>query len=228
MKKKLLALAMVIVWGCEDILEVPDISNQTIPVLAPSEGSVLITNAVGFNWQTIDNVTTYRVQIATPNFENTTQIILDSIISEDTLGRIKTRIDQSLLNGKYAWRVKGLNSDYETVYTSITFHVDGDENLDITPPNTPQLVSPINGASQTEASVSFSWTRVDIPGTSERDSIFIFSDENLQTLNIKALGANKTFSADVAEGTLYWVVRAYDVAGNESNTSTTFNFTIGN
>lgn len=231
MKKKLLlvsVIALTVLWSCEDILEVPDISNQTVPILAPGEGSVLNTNAVGFNWQTIDDATTYRVQIATPNFENTTQIMLDSIITEDTLGRVNTRIDQNLFNGNYAWRVKALNSDYETVYTLSNFQVDGDENLDITPPNTPQLVTPANGASQTEASVSFSWTREDIPGTAERDSIFIFSDENLQSLTTKALGANKTYTANVAAGTFYWVVRAYDAAGNESDASSTFNFTISN
>lgn len=230
MKKGILTICIVlmVVWGCEDILEVPDISNQTVPILAPGEGSILNTNAVGFNWQTIEDATTYEVQIAIPNFENTTQIILDSIISEDTLGRVNTRIDQSLLNGNYAWRVKALNSDYETVYTLSNFQVDGDENLDITAPNTPQLVTPANGASQTEASVNFSWTREDIPGTAERDSIFIFSDENLQNLTTKALGANKAFTANVATGTFYWVVRAYDGAGNESDVSSTFNFTISN
>lgn len=231
MKKKLLLvsfIALTMVWGCEDILEVPDISNQTVPILAPGEGSILNTNAVGFNWQTIDDATTYRVQIATPNFENTTQVLLDSIITEDTLGKVNTRIDQNLFNGNYAWRVKALNSDYETVYTLSNFQVDGDENLDITPPNTPQLVTPANGASQTEASVNFSWTREDVPGTAERDSIFIFSDENLQSLTTKALGANKAYTANVASGTFYWVVRAYDAAGNESDVSTTFNFTISN
>ncbi len=44
----------------------------------------------------------------------------------------------------------------------------------------------------------------------------------------KALGANKTFSTAVAEGTFYWYVKAYDAAGNESSTSTTFNVTVAN
>ncbi|WP_139063653.1 hypothetical protein [Flagellimonas eckloniae] len=231
MKKKLLLIsiiAMTMIWSCEDILEVPDISNQTVPILAPAEGSVLNINAVGFNWQTIADATTYRVQIASPDFENTVQIVMDSIITEDSLGIVNTRLDQSLLNGSYAWRVKAFNSDYETGYTLSNFLVDGDENLDITPPNTPQLVTPANGASQTEASVNFSWTREDVPGTAERDSIFIFSDESLQSLTTKALGANKAYTTNVASGTFYWVVRAYDAAGNESDVSTTFNFTINN
>ena len=229
--RKILYIALglaLLTWGCEDILEVPDISNQTVSVLAPTAGSVLTTNAVGFNWETVEEATAYNIQIATPDFENATQIILDSVVQVDTLGNVATRIDQNLFNGPYVWRIKALNSDYETVYTVSGFQVNGDENLDLDPPNTPQLVTPANGVSQTETTVNFSWTREDVPGTAERDSIFIFSDESLQNLTTKALGANKTYAATVAEGTYYWFVKAYDAAGNESDASTTFNFTIGN
>ena len=221
-----LIFILIIILGCEDILEVPDISNQTVSVLAPLEGSVLSSNDVRFDWENVDDANRFQIQVATPDFENTAQILLDSIIVEDTLGNITARIVQRLFNGTYAWRIKALNSDYETGYTLSAFQVNGDEDLDIIPPNTPQLVTPANGAVQGDSSVSFSWTREDITGTTERDSIFIFSDESLQNLVTKALGANKTFSTNVATGTFYWRVRAYDSAGNESNNSTTFNFTI--
>ena len=214
--------------SCEDILEVPDITDQTVVVLAPMEGSILTTNKVSFNWETIEDATAYNIQIATPNFENAVQLVLDSVVEVDTLGNVATRINQDLFNGNYVWRVKALNSDYETDYTQNGFQVNGDEDLDLIPPNTPQLVTPANGASLTETTVNFSWTREDVPGTAERDSIFIYSDENLQNLSSKALGANKTFSTTIAVGSYYWTVKAYDGAGNESDTSSTFNFTITN
>ncbi|RDY60782.1 hypothetical protein DX873_00960 [Flagellimonas nanhaiensis] len=222
------AVALVWVCSCEDILEVPDITGETVSILAPTDGSVIASNAVGFNWEKVNEAAAYRIQIAAPDFDNTVQIILDSIVQEDTLGNVSTRINQDLLNGTYAWRVKALNSDYETVYSLSSFRVEGDENLDSTPPNIPQLAAPANGASQSNATVNFSWTREDVPGTAERDSIFIYSDENLQNLSTKALGANKTFTIDLAAGTFYWFVKAYDTAGNESDPSTTFNFTINN
>lgn len=230
MKKKVCTLLAVafLALGCEDILEVPDISNRTVPVLAPVEGSVLGANAVRFDWETIEDATGYNIQVATPNFENAAQLVLDSVVELDTLGHVPTRIDQNLFNGNYVWRIKAFNSDYETVYVENGFQVNGDENLDLIPPNTPQLVAPANGASQTETTVNFSWAREDVPGTAERDSIFIYSDENLQNLTTKALGANKTFSGTVSEGTYYWVVRAYDAGGNKSDFSTTFNVTVGN
>ncbi len=230
LKKLLFGMLPMVVFilGCEDILEVPDISNQTVPILAPTNGSVLTTNAVGLNWERIEDATGFRVQIATPNFENATQLVLDSLVEVDSLDHVATRIDQSLFNGSYQWRIKAVNSDYETAYTLSDFQVNGDENLDLTPPNTPQLLAPTNGASQTETQVNFSWAREDVAGTAERDSIFIYSDENLQTLETKGLGANKTFTITLTTGTFYWVVRAYDTAGNESDDSSTFNFTISN
>jgi hypothetical protein len=231
MTRKMLYVGMVILLSlssCEDILEVPDISNQTVSILAPTEGSTLTINAVGFNWETVEDATGYTVQVATPNFENAAQLVLDCVVQVDTLGQITTRIDQTLFNGNYQWRVKAFNSDYETVYAQSSFQVNGDEDLDLTPPNTPQLVAPANGASQTDTTVDFSWTREDMAGTAERDSIFIFSDETLQSLITKALGANKTYSTSVSTGTYYWFVRAYDAGGNESDASTTFNFTIEN
>ena len=231
MTRKMLYLGMAILlslYSCEDILEVPDISNQTVSILAPTEGSTLTINAVGFNWETVEDATGYTVQVATPNFENAAQLVLDSVVQVDTLGQISTRIDQTLFNGNYQWRVKAFNSDYKTVFAQSSFQVNGGEDLDLTPPNTPQLVAPANGASQTDTTVDFLWTREDVAGTAERDSIFIFSDETLQSLTTKALGANKTYSTSVSAGTYYWFVRAYDAGGNESDASTTFNFTVEN
>lgn len=215
-------------WACEDILEVPDISERSVTILAPTDGSVLEFNTINFNWETVDEATGYRIQIATPNFENAVQLVLDSIVEVDSLGYMTPWLEQSLLNGNYEWRIKAFNSDYETIYTLNAFSVNGDANFDATPLNTPQLVAPINGASQAETTVSFSWTREDVPGTTERDSIFIYEDENLTALVNKALGSNKTFETTLAVGTFYWYVKAYDAADNESSSSDTFNVTVTN
>lgn len=226
---KISVLGLVLgILACEDILEVPDISNQTVQVLAPVNGSVLTVNAIGLNWQEVEDATAYEIQIATPDFENATQLVLDSLVEVDSLDQVRTRIDQNLLNGNYEWRVKALNSGFETTYTVNGFQVNGDEDLDVITPNTPQPVLPANGTTQAESEVNFSWTRTDVSGTAERDSIFIYSDESLQTLQTKGLGANKSYTVNLADGTFYWQVRAYDAAGNESPISTTFNFTIGN
>ncbi|WP_394973709.1 hypothetical protein [uncultured Croceitalea sp.] len=221
-----LVLAIVIVVGCEDILEEPDISNQTVTVFAPLEGTVINTNTVNFNWDTLEDVRSYRMQLAQPNFTNTIQLVIDSTFVLDSTGNVATRLQQSLLNGNYAWRVKAINGGFETPYTTNSFEVNGDENADITPPNTPMLVAPTNGTTQDNTTVDFSWTREDVPGSAELDSIFFFQEEALTTLISKDIGANKAYSATVTAGTYFWVVKAYDTAGNESANSEVFNFTI--
>lgn len=219
-------LFALICMSCDDILEVPDISNQTVTLFAPAPGTILTNNTVSFNWDIVEDATGYRFQLAIPDFENTQQLVLDSIVTVDSLNNITTSLRQSLLNGNYTWRIKAVNSGFETPYTTAPFQVNGDENADITPPNTPQLLTPVNDTTFDETTVSFEWSREDVPGTAERDSIFFFSDEMLQNQVGSNLGANKTFTADFSSGTFYWLVRAFDTAGNESEDSEVFNFTV--
>ncbi|WP_350292614.1 hypothetical protein [uncultured Croceitalea sp.] len=227
LKRKAYVLLLIgLGFACEDILEEPDISNQTVTVFAPLEGSVINTNTVNFNWDTLEDVRSYRMQLAQPNFTNTVQLVIDSTFVLDSAGNVATRLQQSLLNGNYAWRIKALNGGFETPYTTNSFEVNGDENADITPPNTPMLAAPTNGTTQDNTTVDFSWTREDVPGSAELDSIFFFQEEALTTLISKDIGANKTYSATVTSGTYFWVVKAYDAAGNESANSEVFNFTI--
>jgi len=209
---------LVAATACEDILEVVDISNENVPVLAPVTGSILKDNDIRFSWEGVAEATAYKIQVATPDFSTANQIALDSIIAVDSLGNIKTNIRSTFTNGNYEWRIKALNSDYETPFSNNTFTIQGEE--DIVPPNTPELVAPANDSAR------FSWTREDITGTAERDSIYIYTDENLQSLNMKALGANKAFTTTLESGMYYWVVQAFDVAGNISDDSETFKVTI--
>ncbi len=218
--------SLLFICSCEDILEEVDISDRQVTIFAPLNNTTLTSNAVGFNWDKVEDATTYRFQLATPNFMEAQQLVLDSIFQIDSLGNVGTTIQQNLPNGPYEWRIKGMNSGFETDYTNSSFVVDGDENLDLDPPNTPELVAPTSGTAQDENLVNFAWTREDVSGTAERDSIYFFSDEALQNQIGKDLGANKTYSANFDTGTYYWIVRAFDAAGNESDNSNAFNFTI--
>ncbi|MFS4493182.1 hypothetical protein [Maribacter sp. 2308TA10-17] len=214
------------ITACDDIIEVPEINEQEITVLAPLEGTILTDNTVSFNWNALEDARGYKVEVAQPNFSNAAQIVLDSLFVEDSLGLLGTKVQKTLLNGNYQWRVKGLNGGIETPFTTNSFTVNGDENIDLVAPNTPTLVAPTDGTAQDETSVSFSWSREDVPGTAERDSIYIYSDETLQTLELKGLGANKAFDTTLNSNTYYWLVQAFDAGGNKSADSTVFTLTI--
>lgn len=212
--------------ACDDIIEVPEINEQEITVLAPLEGAVITGNDVSFNWNAIEDAREYKIEVAQPNFSNAAQIVLDSLFVEDSLGVITTKIQRTLFNGNYQWRIKGLNGEVETPFTTNSFTVNGDENIDLTAPSTPQLVAPADESMQDETNVAFSWTREDVAGSAERDSIYIYTDVDLQNLELKGLGANKSYDATLTTNTYYWVVQAFDAAGNKSEDSVVFSLTI--
>lgn len=116
MKKIYITLTLLCAIGCEAVFE-DNLSNESIIILAPLENTQVTVGDVSFTWESIDNADSYQIQIATPNFENANQILLDSI-TEDS------RVVHNLDVGTYQWRVKGANSAYETPYsTVVTFEV---------------------------------------------------------------------------------------------------------
>ncbi|WP_306013952.1 MULTISPECIES: hypothetical protein [unclassified Allomuricauda] len=147
MNKRIILMMLIGSIGlcaCEDILEVPDISAQTINILAPTNGTILTNNTVNLNWENVEEATGYTVQVATPNFENAAQILMDSVIEMDTLGYLPTQLQQNLLNGNYEWRVKAFNSGFETLYSTSVFQVNWDEDVALS--TKLQLVSSENGS----------------------------------------------------------------------------------
>lgn len=111
MKKKLCLLSLVLILlNCEAIF-LEDISEEIVVLLAPSDNSEITRGSIQFNWQEVIDATDYRIQIATPDFENTTQILLDSIITE-------TLFVKDLDSAAYQWRIRANNSEYSTEYTT--------------------------------------------------------------------------------------------------------------
>lgn len=103
--------------ACEAIVEVDDISEEVVTVLAPVNNTVLDTIAVTFSWEPIEAAETYHIQVATPNFENAQQIEKDSTL-------IKTQFSTTLSKTKYEWRVRAENSGYVTNYTTQQFTIE--------------------------------------------------------------------------------------------------------
>lgn len=296
----LIALFTIIV-GCDDILEVPDISNDTVTLIAPSEGTVVEGNTTRFTWQAIGDADEYLLQVATPDFSNPSQVVIDSTTTA-------TSFSGELLPNTYEWRVRAINSGFETIFTSNNFTVMESEGfsgntlilespadnfstseiditlswealdaaveyrvqildetdellldevvtvteldvtftegtftwqvrgqittestlfskrsitIDTTAPNIPELNSPINNEMIATGNIDFSWSRQDISGSEERDSIFIYSDNTLQNIVTKGVGTDKSFNTSLNAGTYFWAVQAFDIAGNESTLSNT-------
>ncbi|PCJ95001.1 MAG: hypothetical protein COA50_11585 [Flavobacteriaceae bacterium] len=122
-----LALFLMVTLSCEDLLEVPDISEHEVQLLAPLNGSTVNDSTVNFTWDAVHEANSYLIQVATPNFDNASQYVLDSVMVVDS-AFYGTKISKAMLDGTYEWRVKGMNSDYETTFSSNEFNVQNVSN----------------------------------------------------------------------------------------------------
>ena len=111
----LFVVGVFLLFNCEAIF-VENISDQTVILLAPTNNSEVTSGTIQFNWEQVLEATAYEIQIATPNFQNASQISLDFI-------SIKTSFTKELAAGSYEWRVKASNSDYATNYSTNAFIV---------------------------------------------------------------------------------------------------------
>ena len=109
-------LSLIFNFSCEEILFEEDISEKIVILLAPSDGVEIASNTVFFDWDPINEATSYQVQVAVPNFEDTQQLLLNVT---DTI----TFYELQLNNGEYQWRVQARNTSYETQYTTANFSV---------------------------------------------------------------------------------------------------------
>ena len=103
--------------ACREIILVENISNRTVEVLAPVDNSVLPITNVNFTWEPIEFAEQYHLQVAVPNFFEAQQIVEDTLISQ-------TNFSKTLVPENYEWRVKALNSAYETGYTTQSFRIE--------------------------------------------------------------------------------------------------------
>lgn len=108
---------MVGVFGCDDIIEVENISNSTVVLVAPSNGAVLHTTILNFSWEPVVDADTYQIQIAVPDFGSPIQIVVDSTLATH-------QVSFSLEDNTYEWRVRAKNSGYGTNYSKQGFTIE--------------------------------------------------------------------------------------------------------
>uniref|UniRef100_UPI00404931EA fibronectin type III domain-containing protein n=1 Tax=Gelidibacter sp. TaxID=2018083 RepID=UPI00404931EA len=121
-KLEWLFLVVFFIYTCDDITEVEDISERTVTLVAPTNDAILSSGTIHFDWEPIEDAESYRIQIATPDFDAPLQIVADSTLADSTA--TNTTFSVSLNSGTYQWRVRAQNSDYHTNYTTQSFTVE--------------------------------------------------------------------------------------------------------
>lgn len=185
-----------------------DFSDNTVVLINPANNLITNTATQNLSWQSIIGATSYQVQI----LDNTANVINDQTTSN-------TSLSYTFPQGSYQWRVRASNGTDQTLYTTRSVLID------TTNPNTPILTLPATASTTTENDVIFQWNRTPISGSTERDEIFIYTNVGLTNLHLTTQ-ATSPFTVNLPNGTYYWFVKSFDAAGNVSNQSLVFNFTI--
>ncbi|HET8885630.1 MAG TPA: hypothetical protein VFM70_04665 [Salinimicrobium sp.] len=113
-KKIFAVLAFPFLCSCEEVVFVDDISEEQVELIAPADDVIFNTTEINFYWEEVPAVDNYKLQIATPSFSEAMEIVEDTLVtSQNYTG--------TLNSGNYEWRVKAVNSEYQTEFTTYSF-----------------------------------------------------------------------------------------------------------
>ena len=192
------------------VLSNEDFQNNSVTLSLPANNTITNVPSQNLVWQPVIGATGYHIQIV--NTQSNT-----SVSEQDTNGTTFTYL---FPEGSYQWKVRAGNGDQNTLYASRTILVD------ITAPNTPQLAIPANLNNTSNNDVTFQWNRVTIAGSVEKDSIYIYNNNTLTDLEYKNEQTSPYNTPTLGDGTYFWFVKAFDAAGNVSQQSSVFSFTL--
>lgn len=207
MKKHILYTSLLLMsfFGCKEVIFEEDLSKSIIKIIAPAEGTTVETKTVNFNWEPLENTTSYHLQIAKPNFNTAVQIVMDTLVKEST------SFSTSLGISEYEWRVKGKNSGSETNYVSAKFKIA--EPVDFTKREVVLTFPSINYATPLNK-IEFKWETVNEATTYniqllDKDNNII-SEEKVNTIS-------KEFE-NIPETITKWQVIAENTTGEKTAT----------
>lgn len=184
---------LFILFSCEEILLVDDISDKEITLVAPVNNAALFSTGVSLSWNEVENADKYHLQIAKPNFIAPIEIVLDTLVS-------KTSYNQQLNIGRYEWRVKAVNSGYETAYKTRAFEILNNDDFQN---NTVVLLTPSNNLITKNAAHKLSWQS--IIGASEYQlQVYDGNNSLVKEQSTSTTSIDYTFS----DGSYSWKVRA--------------------
>ncbi len=188
-----------------------NLGSQNLALVEPVEN--LVTNATNINflWQELEDASSYKIQVASPDFSNSTFFVVNETVLTDNYSAILTE-------GDYRWRVRAENETSISTYTERTL------TIDLTPPEAPHLLNPIANDS-ISLPVMLTW---EVDPQSKMDTLYVYADENLDVLVLKQATADTFFELNglTEMEDYYWRIRSVDEAGNTGDYSASQRFYI--
>ncbi len=188
-----LVTVIMIFISCEEIVLEKDISEKTIELIAPVNNAQFLSTGISFTWNNVTDATHYQLQIARPNFDNPLQIVLDTTI-------VNTSFTQQLPLGQYEWRVRAINSGYNTTYSKRLFTILSNDEFEN---NLVQLISPSANLITNNTSQNLNWQEI-IGATNYEIQIIDSNNSVILNQNI----VNPSYLFTFPEGSFQWKVRA--------------------
>ncbi len=189
------------------VLSDKDFASNTVVLSVPANNVVITTALQRLTWQSIIGAKNYQIQIYDAN---------SVLVKEETV--TTTSYEFSFPEGDFSWRVKAVNGDMNTLYSSRTLSVDTKA------PAVALQQAPLDKSETTVKDISFQWSRAAVAGTVEADSIYVYTDLALKNVKLKNL-VTSPFAATLEVGVYYWFIKSFDKAGNTSK-SNVFSFTV--
>ncbi len=193
-------LLLLLVVSCEEIISVPDITEDIIEVIAPINNASLEEGPITFSWSELEFADQYQLQVATPTFSEANQVVLDTIIGDSiqSFRNLTTSLGPSL----YQWRIRGVNTNFQTAYAT--------QNLEVFSSQIPlsdqviTLLSPEDNIETSETSITFSWEALEM-ATQYRIIITNTTDNSVVT---EQSVTETEITLDLMSGNFQWSVRA--------------------
>ncbi len=187
--------------SCEKIFE-ENIEKKTIVILAPADSAIVEGQTVTFWWEAIEGAAGYELQVVAPAFQSASNLWLDTIVEENKFTFLFSP-------GNYEWRIRGINSAYQTAFSYAVFTVDSSADLS---GQTLLLISPNDNLITNQTRILFKWSMLSVADDyrfelAQPD----FSGSIVLDINL----TSDTFSYTLDEGQYQWRVRAQN---NTSNT----------
>lgn len=184
-----------------------DFQSNTVSLTTPANNLITNVAAQSLSWQAIIGATSYQVQV----YDNNNTLVLNQTTAN-------TIYNYTFPEGTYQWRVRAFNGTDYTLYSSRS------ALIDLTAPNTPVLTSPANTGTAT-TSVTFQWNRTPISGSTENDTIYIYTNSTVTNL-YSQIQTTSPYTVTLPVGTYYWRVKASDTAGNTGSFSSVYSVTV--
>lgn len=183
-----------------------DLSNQKVNLTKPLYGEQTNLSSMKFTWEKLSSNVVYHLLIKKDSWE-----------SGNTIQELNTTYTEALvplLEGDLYWGVKAVDNqnNSETTYSVRKLSVD------MTAPEIPKLLSPLNNNSASDLLVNFSWEPSDASDTKLTYTLEILKIETSSTVQLpskttqlKSIGYNFD-----SIGKYKWRMFATDATGNKS------------